>query len=106
MFPGATQHQLDQIAELCRRFDVARLELFGSAANGTFDPATSDLDFLATFHRHPLGSSPSKFERYFGFREGLEALFGRPIDVVEPHTVRNPVLLRTIETSKKLLYAA
>ena len=38
------------IAELCRRFHVNRLEVFGSAARGSdFDPARSDVDLLVTY---------------------------------------------------------
>ena len=40
---------LAEIPDLCRRFGVARLELFGSAASGAFDPQRSDLDFLVEF---------------------------------------------------------
>ena len=43
-----TEH-LDDIGALCRRYGVRRLDLFGSAATGAFDPATSDLDFVAAF---------------------------------------------------------
>ena len=39
----------DEIAALCRRHQVQRLDLFGSAATGDFDPESSDLDFLVTF---------------------------------------------------------
>jgi predicted nucleotidyltransferase len=39
----------EAVAVLCRRFGVRRLELFGSAVKGTFDPGTSDLDFLVEF---------------------------------------------------------
>jgi len=34
---------------LCRRYGVRKLELFGSATDGAFDPRTSDLDFLVDF---------------------------------------------------------
>ena len=37
------------LANLCRQFGVARLEVFGSAADDTYDDATSDLDFLVEF---------------------------------------------------------
>ena len=38
------------IAELCRRFHVNRLEVFGSAARGSdFDPARSDVDLLVSY---------------------------------------------------------
>ena len=39
----------DALARLCRQFRVERLELFGSAAKGTFQPDSSDVDFLVTF---------------------------------------------------------
>ena len=37
------------LTDLCRRFGVRRLELFGSAATDAFDPSRSDLDFLVEF---------------------------------------------------------
>jgi len=51
--PPLLAEHLEPLRELCRRFGVERLEVFGSAAKGTFDPATSDLDFIARF-RDPL----------------------------------------------------
>jgi predicted nucleotidyltransferase len=44
-----------EIVDLCRRYRVRKLELFGSAANGRFDPETSDLDFLVDFDTIPHG---------------------------------------------------
>ena len=38
-----------QIEELCKRYRVRKLELFGSAVSDRFDTATSDLDFLVEF---------------------------------------------------------
>ena len=47
---AAIADKREELAELCRRYDVARLEVFGSAARGTnFDPETSDADFLVEF---------------------------------------------------------
>ena len=47
------EERLEPLRELCRRYGVERLEVFGSAAKGGFNPATSDLDFIARF-RNPL----------------------------------------------------
>jgi uncharacterized protein len=61
-----------ELAELCRRLHVRRLDLFGSAARGDFDRAKSDLDFLVEFdrdHRQALS-----FKTYFGLKEALETL--------------------------------
>ncbi len=80
-----------QLAALCRKHRVFKLEVFGSAADGTFDPARSDLDFLVEYE--PL-SPGEHYEAYFGLWEALEALFQRKVDLVEPHTMRNPFLSR------------
>jgi len=92
-----------EIAELCRRFHVRRLDVFGSAVRGDFDPARSDLDFVVEFEReHPLGG----LEIYFGLKEALEALFGRKVDLVSEGAVRNPYLRRSIDESRETVYAA
>ena len=38
--------RLEPLRHLCDRYGVDRLEVFGSAAKGLFDPANSDLDFI------------------------------------------------------------
>ena len=92
-----------EIAELCRRHRVARLEIFGSGADGRFDSATSDLDFLVAFEsKESAGAS----DRYFGLLWGLEAMFRRPIDLLEAASVQNPYLQRGIDRARELLYAA
>lgn len=93
----------EQLAELCRRHGVERPELFGSAATGRFDPEHSDLDFLVVFRPMPPAEHGSA---YFALWEGLEALFGCPVDVVELSAVQNPYFLRVIARSRTLLYAA
>jgi uncharacterized protein len=92
-----------EIAALCRRFRVRRLELFGSAADGSFDPASSDLDFVVEFEDLREGEWA---DAYFGLMESLAELFGRPVDLVMLGAVRNPYLLRSIATSRSVLYAA
>jgi len=91
------------LARLCQRHGVTRLELIGSAAHGGFDPATSDLDFLVDFS--DLGLS-AYADAYFGMLEGLEMLFGRRVDLIVTRAIRNPYFLRSIERDRTLLYAA
>ena len=77
----------EAIAALCRQYGVLRPDVFGSAAKGTFDPETSDLDFVASFADRAV---PGYFDRYFGFIESLEALFGRAVDLVTYNAISNP----------------
>ena len=94
-----------QIAELCRRYGVRRLEVFGSAARGQdFDPSRSDVDFLVELGERRESASP--FEAFFGLKWELEALLGRPVDLVSPSALVNPYVLRTIEQSREPVYGA
>lgn len=70
---------LERIPELCRQYNVRRLDLFGSAADGRFDPARSDIDLLVTFEPVQGGSG---FRPYFDFRDALIKLFQRDVDLV------------------------
>ncbi|MBM3539970.1 MAG: DNA polymerase beta [Alphaproteobacteria bacterium] len=70
-----------ELTALCRRYDVARLEVFGSAARDSgFDAARSDADFLVEFR---ADSTQPPLERFLGLAEALERLLGRPVDLVE-----------------------
>jgi predicted nucleotidyltransferase len=91
------------LSELCRRFDVRRLELFGSAADGRFDSTRSDLDFLVEFESTDYHGAS---DRYFGLMEELERLFERHVDLLEIPAIKNPYFLRGIAASRTVLYAA
>jgi uncharacterized protein len=102
MVSSIAEHRAD-IAELCRRHHVSRLELFGSAAGNEFDPHRSDLDFLVEFE--PLADGEHA-DAYFGLRESLESLLSRPVDLVMTRAIRNPYFLEAIKPTRTLLYAA
>ena len=95
--------KLPALQALCRRFGVRRLDLFGSAATGRFDPARSDLDFLIEFDKPPRGGFS---EGYFGLLEALQTLFQRKIDLVSQESLENPYRRRRIEAEKINLYQA
>ncbi len=93
----------EQVAALCRSRGVKRLELFGSAARDDFDEAHSDLDFLVQFD----GSDDmNPLDTYFGFKEDLETLFGRPVDLVSEGAAINPYVLASIQHDRQVIYAA
>jgi hypothetical protein len=92
-----------ELAKLCREFHILRLELFGSALSGAFDSERSDLDFLVEFEPLDPGDYATAF---FGFKDALEQLFGRPVDLVVASAIRNPYFRRSVDENKALLYAA
>jgi predicted nucleotidyltransferase len=94
--------QAADLEQICRRFQVRRLDLFGSAALGV-DRPDSDLDFLVEFGPIPPGAYA---DTYFGLLEALEQLFGRPVDLVVDSAIRNPYFRESAEQTRTLLYAA
>ena len=91
----------NEIATLCRTFQVARLDLFGSAATGKFNPESSDLDFMIEFENR---STPGLLNRYLDFAEALEKLFNRHVDLITQHSIRNPYFQKAIAATKEPLY--
>lgn len=102
-FLSLIRDKRDELDRLCAAHGVCQLSLFGSATSGHFDPEKSDLDFLVVFK----ASSPAeRAEHFFGLQEGLCALFGHPIDLVESHPIRNPYFRAEVEKSRIPLYDA
>lgn len=96
-----TEH-LEDLADACRTYGVRTLWLFGSAAQGRFDPATSDLDFLVDLGDY----EPTVAERYGGLYMALVDLFDRDIDLVTIRLPGNGQALEEIHKTRRLLYAA
>ena len=92
-----------ELEDLCRRFHVRNLALFGSAATGGYRQGKSDFDFLVEFE--PL-SPAERADAYFGLLLALEDLFKSKIDLVEEGASNNPYFVKTVEQTKSLLYAA
>ena len=91
----------EEIARLCRRFHVRRLDVFGSAARSDGNPR--DIDLLVTFAPTP-GMGPA--DQYFGLLAALEQLFDRPVQLLTATSLRNPHLIRSIEETRQTLHVA
>ncbi|MGI8938112.1 MAG: nucleotidyltransferase family protein [Iamia sp.] len=102
MIPDLVDHRA-ALADLCRRFGVTSLAVFGSAANEEFDADRSDVDLLLEFD--PPGGM-NRFDAYFGLKEELEALLGRPVDLVLPAALENPYFAASVAESREYLYVA
>ena len=94
----------EEIAALCRRYNVRRLEVFGSATDaGRFDAAHSDIDLLVEFEARSEGTYT---DQYFGLLEDLSTTLHRSVDLVVERAVRNPYFLQSVRDSRQVLFQA
>jgi len=94
------EQNIASVSDLCKQHNVKNMYLFGSVLTNRFSPE-SDIDVLVNFGDVNLYHY---FDNFMELKDGLEQLFNRPIDLVEEKTVKNPVLRRSIERNKKLIY--
>ena len=93
----------DKLIELCKKYSVAELDVFGSAATEDFDERKSDIDFLVEFEKTV---AQDRFDNFFNFLEELKQLFNRSVDLVEPGGLRNPYFIEMVNQTKRNIYAA
>lgn len=92
----------EAIAVLCERHGVASLDLFGSGTTDEWKPTDSDLDFVVAFRPD---ANRRLAKRYLGLAEDLEALFGRPVDLITPASIRNPYFRERVDATRSRIYA-
>ena len=100
MNPIVAERKQD-LARLCEEHRVARLDVFGSAVTGEFDPETSDLDFLVTFQE---AADEDGFHKRFRLQDALADLFGRKVDVVPERSITNPYFRANVEDTRETVY--
>ena len=76
------------------------LYIFGSVLTDRFTD-DSDVDFLVEFENVDI---QDYFDNYMDFKEKLEALLNRQVDLVENQAIRNPIFRMVIDRDKRLVY--
>ena len=102
--PEVIAERMGEIRDLCEKYRVKRLTLFGSAVKGTFDPKTSDVDFVVEFEWDPDPLERGRL--WLELWDELKDLFGRNVDLLVNTTIRNPYLAQAIDAAHVDLYAA
>lgn len=96
------EHQ-EQLDEICRRYHVSTLYVFGSVVKGTFQPQKSDMDFLVSFQNH---REMNAFDQYFGLKEELAKLFSCDVDLLTEVGLKNPYFIEELKETQVKVYAA
>jgi len=89
-----------QLADLCRRYRVRELSLFGSTARGEMRP-DSDIDMLVEF----LPGAQIDLVDYAGLVLDLSRLLGRKVDLVSKNGLK-PLIRDSVLEEARLVYAA
>ena len=97
--PGVVVPQ-PEIAEICRRYDVKELAVFGSAARGEMRP-DSDIDLLVEF----LPEARVSLLRHAAAERELTALLGRKVDLVSKRALKDAVRDEVLPQAR-IIYAA
>lgn len=93
---------LQRIIELCRKHRVKTLAVFGSILTDRFNDQ-SDMDLLVNFDT----TDHEKWDyvtNYFDFREALEQLFSRKVDLIEDGNNLNPIFKALVDKRKQVIY--
>ena len=93
-------NSFDKIAALCERHSVVSLYVFGSVLTPSFN-SDSDIDFLVHFNTANISDYVTN---YFSLKHSLESELGRPVDLVEDKSIRNPVFRHNVDKTKVSLY--
>ena len=93
---------IQRIFELCRLYKVKSLAVFGSILTDRFNEH-SDVDMLVDFEP----TDPDMFDyvsNYFNFRDALERLFNRKVDLIEERALRNKYVIANVNRTKQIIY--
>jgi len=97
---GVVEVDEAKLADLCRRYQVRELSLFGSAARGEMRP-DSDIDLLVEF----LPGAEVDLVDYAGLMLDLSKLLGRKVDLVSKNGLK-PLIRNLVLEESRLVYAA
>jgi uncharacterized protein len=95
-----TKDSFDFISGLCKKYNVSRLYLCGSALDERFNDK-SDIDFIVSFNDIPLEEYASY---YFDLKNELEEYFKRSIDLIEEDSLKNPYLIEELQKTRERIY--
>ncbi|MDE6684346.1 MAG: nucleotidyltransferase domain-containing protein [Duncaniella sp.] len=93
---------LQRILDLCRKHKVKTLSVFGSILTDRFNDQ-SDVDLLVDFE--PVDHDNFDYVgNYFDFKESLELLFNRKVDLIEYGKNLNPIFKLLVDNQKRVIY--
>jgi uncharacterized protein len=94
------EENINELVDLCKLHKVRELYIFGSVLTDKFNDH-SDIDLIVQFDHIDI---LEYFDNYMDFKEKLEILLGRPVDLLENQAIHNPIFRKVVDRNKKLVY--
>lgn len=95
---------LRQIFELCKKYKVRKLYVFGSILTDRFTDQ-SDVDFSVDFDKDAINQENLDWaDIFFDFMHEMEALLMRKVDMVFDNHITNGVFKKELNQTKRLIY--
>ena len=86
---------------VCQNHNVKYLYAFGSSTSTAFDYAKSDIDLLVEIDEiEPI----ERGEKLISLWDAFESFFHRKVDLLTESSIKNPILRKSIEATKILIY--
>lgn len=95
---------LQSIFNLCKKYKVKKLYLFGSILTERFNE-NSDVDFSIEFDREEIDRNKLDWaDLFFDFLHEMESLLERKVDIVFDNYISNKIFRKELDNTKRLLY--
>ena len=93
---------MQRIIDLCLKHKIKTLAVFGSILTDRFNDQ-SNVDLLVNFDT----TDHEKWDyvtNYFDFKEALEKVFGRKVDLVVENGLKNKYFIANVNRTKQMIY--
>lgn len=95
-----SDRNIERIKKLCQQLNVRTFSAFGSVTRDELK-MDSDIDFVVDFEEN----DPFKYtDLYFRFKEKLESLLKRQVDLIEERGIKNKFFRKELDATKVLIY--
>jgi predicted nucleotidyltransferase len=95
------KYKMADFLSLCKTHNVKTLYAFGSSITDQFNEESSDIDLLIEIDTDdPI----ERGENLMSIWDKLEQFFQRKVDLLTNASIKNPILRRSIDSTKVLIY--
>ncbi|WP_232333082.1 nucleotidyltransferase family protein [Mariniflexile maritimum] len=95
------KHKMADFLMLCKSHNVSKLYAFGSSITDKFNEQSSDIDLLIEIdYDDPI----ERGENLMNIWDKFEQFFQRKVDLLTTTSIKNPILRKSIDSTKILIY--